>query len=44
MEKLELTQQDQDKKVALGRDIEAQLYSLWVELGFVNKQLATLQQ
>ena len=44
MEKLELTQQDWDKKVALGRDMEAQLQSLWAELDFVNKQLATLQQ
>ena len=44
MEKLELTQQDQNKKVALGRDMKAQLQSLWAELGFVNKQLAALQQ
>ena len=44
MEELELTQQDQNKKVALGRDMETQLQSLWAELGFVNKQLAALQQ
>ena len=44
MEELELTQQDRDKKVALGMNMEAQLQSLQAELGFVNKQLAVLQQ
>ena len=44
VDKLELTQQDWDKKVALGRDVEARLQSSQVELGFINKQLAALQQ
>ena len=38
------TQQDWDKKVALGRDVEAWLQSLQAELDFINKQLAALQQ
>ena len=44
MDELELTQQDQDKNVALGRDVEAQLQSSQAELGFISKQLAALQQ
>ena len=44
VEELELTQQDRDKKVALGRDVEARLQSSQVELGFISKQLAALQQ
>ena len=44
MDELELTQQDRDKKVALGRDVEARLQSSQAELGFINKQLAALQQ
>ena len=44
MDELELTQQDRDEKVALGRDVEARLQSSQAELGFINKQLVTLQQ
>ena len=44
MEELEFTQQDRDKKVALGMNMEVQLQSLQAELGFVNKQLTVLQQ
>ena len=44
VDELELTQQDRDEKVALGRDVEARLQSSQAELGCINKQLAALQQ